>query len=476
MNPDLLLSRLLKGKYFPSRCFLNATKRSNPSWGWQSILHGRELLLQGLLWRLGAPSTLTIFERPWIPRYGFPSFPVLLRPGAQSHGILISSFISQGEWDVRRLSAFFDEESIRIILNIPLPRISQLDHPIWFFSSRGVYSTSSGYSLALRLRPVKKTPPSLTEPSCPALWGSIWDLQIQPKFRFFLWRLCHRILPTIEGLNSRGMSLPTTCPCCLRGPKTLEHFLFHCIVARRLMQTLNLDLESIPHSHPAVTWRFIQSARPLEGPHWVLAWWRLWKSRNWVVFEKFQKSIPALHRQFSLDVDNLSFLPAPLHSAPSVFPTRPTVWSPPRFPRLKINVDGAILASLGGACGLVVRDYLGGLLFATGISYPGITNPFLLELLAVRDACVLCRNLGWREVDIEGDATEVLRVVSGRLLLSRDGGSIISDICSLLDSLPLIKLQVVPRQANMTAHYVARQALRSLPSRGVVNLTAWVCP
>ncbi|CAN1127287.1 Uncharacterized mitochondrial protein AtMg00310 [Linum perenne] len=32
-EPDLLLSRLLKGRYFPSQCFLNATKLWNPSWG-----------------------------------------------------------------------------------------------------------------------------------------------------------------------------------------------------------------------------------------------------------------------------------------------------------------------------------------------------------------------------------------------------------------------------------------------------------
>ncbi|CAN1181432.1 hypothetical protein LINPERHAP2_LOCUS35387 [Linum perenne] len=34
MEPELLLSRMLKGKYFPSQCFLNASERSNPSWGW----------------------------------------------------------------------------------------------------------------------------------------------------------------------------------------------------------------------------------------------------------------------------------------------------------------------------------------------------------------------------------------------------------------------------------------------------------
>ncbi|CAN1146274.1 hypothetical protein LINPERHAP2_LOCUS15157, partial [Linum perenne] len=349
------------------------------------------------------------------------------------------------------------------------------DHPIWFYSASGEYSTSSGYSLALRLRPPKKKPPSLATPSCPFLWRSVWDLNIQPKLRFFLWRLCHRILPTIEGLNSRGMSLPTTCPCCLRGPETLEHLLFHCVIARRFLRTANLELDSIPHTHPAITWRYIINHRPLEGPRWVIAWWRLWKSRNWVVFEKFQSSFPAPHRQFSLDIDNLSLLSAVLPPPPLPRPTRSTVWSPPPYPRLKINVDGALSDGLGGASGLVVRDSVGGLLFATGISYPGITNPFLVELLAVREACFLCRDMGWSQVDIEGDATEVTRVVSSRLLLSRDGGSLVADICRLLDSLPQVQLLAVPRQANMTAHYVARHALRSLPSRRVVNLTAWVC-
>ncbi|CAN1773316.1 hypothetical protein LINPERHAP1_LOCUS12455 [Linum perenne] len=61
---------------------------------------------------------------------------------------------------------------------------------------------------------------------------------------------------------------------------------------------------------------------------------------------------------------------------------------------------------------------------------------------------------------------EVLRVVSSRLFLSRDGGSLVADICSLLSSLPQLRLLAVPRQANMTVHYVARHALRSLPSRG----------
>ncbi|CAN1779954.1 hypothetical protein LINPERHAP1_LOCUS14938, partial [Linum perenne] len=72
-----------------------------------------------------------------------------------------------------------------------------------------------------------------------------------------------------------------------------------------------------------------------------------------------------------------SFLPAPLRPASQPLPSRSTVWTPPPFPKFKINVDGALSAGLGGASGLVVQDHLGGLLFAT--------------------------------VDIEGDATEVMR-------------------------------------------------------------------
>ncbi|CAN1173839.1 hypothetical protein LINPERPRIM_LOCUS9519, partial [Linum perenne] len=65
---------------------------------------------------------------------------------------------------------------------------------------------------------------------------------------------------------------------------------------------------------------------------------------------------------------------------------------------------------------------------------------------AVRDAFVLCRDMGWSDVDIEGDATEVRRVVSSRLFPAREGGSLIADICHLLDSQPFTRLLTVRRQ------------------------------
>ncbi|CAN1188768.1 Uncharacterized mitochondrial protein AtMg00310 [Linum perenne] len=53
-NPELFLSRVLKSVYFPSESSLTASGRARPSWGWQIIIHGRNLLLHGLRWQVGS--------------------------------------------------------------------------------------------------------------------------------------------------------------------------------------------------------------------------------------------------------------------------------------------------------------------------------------------------------------------------------------------------------------------------------------
>lgn len=59
-DPDSLISRLLKARYFPRSDFLNASVGFNPSYSWRSILKGREVLAKGLLWSIGNGSEVLI--------------------------------------------------------------------------------------------------------------------------------------------------------------------------------------------------------------------------------------------------------------------------------------------------------------------------------------------------------------------------------------------------------------------------------
>jgi hypothetical protein len=45
---DSLCTRVLKGRYFPDTDFWNAPKPCSSSYTWRSILHGHDLLVQGI--------------------------------------------------------------------------------------------------------------------------------------------------------------------------------------------------------------------------------------------------------------------------------------------------------------------------------------------------------------------------------------------------------------------------------------------
>ncbi|KAF2304673.1 hypothetical protein GH714_037383 [Hevea brasiliensis] len=71
-TPEALWVKVLKGVYFPSSDFLRAGKRKNPSWGWKSLLEGREALSKELRWNVVGPSFLDAWSEPLIP--SLPSF------------------------------------------------------------------------------------------------------------------------------------------------------------------------------------------------------------------------------------------------------------------------------------------------------------------------------------------------------------------------------------------------------------------
>lgn len=66
-NPNYLLARTLKARYFKDSDFLNSSMGSFPSFTRQSIWVARGLLLKGLGWRIGNGQKVSIWDDVWIP-------------------------------------------------------------------------------------------------------------------------------------------------------------------------------------------------------------------------------------------------------------------------------------------------------------------------------------------------------------------------------------------------------------------------
>ena len=65
-NPGSLTSRLFKAKYFADSDFLSSKLGHNPSFIWQSICEAKQLLRDGLRWRIGNSDNIHISGQPWL--------------------------------------------------------------------------------------------------------------------------------------------------------------------------------------------------------------------------------------------------------------------------------------------------------------------------------------------------------------------------------------------------------------------------
>ncbi|CAN1849813.1 Uncharacterized mitochondrial protein AtMg00310 [Linum perenne] len=126
-NPDLLLARIYKGRYFPNSSLMQAGKGSNPSWGWRGILKGREIIKVGHRWQVGDGMQISHFLDQWIPTFP-PSTPILsMKESILDIPFSVAGFINNGKWNHNKLNSIFSDDSIDKILSIPIPRRQVMD-------------------------------------------------------------------------------------------------------------------------------------------------------------------------------------------------------------------------------------------------------------------------------------------------------------------------------------------------------------
>ncbi|CAN1746099.1 Uncharacterized mitochondrial protein AtMg00310 [Linum perenne] len=296
-NPDLLLAKIYEVKYFPNSTLMQAGKGSNPSWGWRGILKGREIIKIEYRWQVGDGRQINPFLDHWIPSFP-PSAPLLnMRDPITDIPFSVAGFIDNGIWDHNKLKSIFSEDSVNQILSIPIPRRQVMDKLIWQFAASGDYSVHSGYEVAKKIfaEPPQFEPIDVVDSK---VWKGIWKIEIQPKFHFFLWRILQRSLPVRAELFYRGLDIPTLCPVCWDEEETIDHLFFDCILAIKVAKVCNLPIQNYKGPSFVYAWRRLSREHMSLRVSFILFWWRLWKSRNLIVFKFIQDSLEKISEQF----------------------------------------------------------------------------------------------------------------------------------------------------------------------------------
>ena len=117
-QPESLVARFLKSRYFPQGSFISATVGNRPSFAWRSLLFGRDLLKQGLKKEIGNGRDTRVWldkwiddpvegmRAPWIKNYSF------------DVNLVVSSLIDpvSQRWNLPALHKIFVPGDIELII------------------------------------------------------------------------------------------------------------------------------------------------------------------------------------------------------------------------------------------------------------------------------------------------------------------------------------------------------------------------
>lgn len=240
---ESLAYRMLKARYFRDGSMVTATRGSQPSYGWNSLRFGCELLKEGLQVSIGNGNSTKIGKDPWLPLIP-PRQPHLL-PGVDPE-LPVSLLINQTtqQWDDGKLAALIEPGDIQIVRKIYLPSRPIQDSVIWSHTNNGVYTVKSGYWSAVKNNtdPESPKPPLATHPD---IATKIWKLKIVPKLKHFLWRIASRAIGVAENLRRRNINVNPYCARCCTELESSDHVLFSCPQAEEVWRGTQIPINIV---------------------------------------------------------------------------------------------------------------------------------------------------------------------------------------------------------------------------------------
>jgi len=331
----------------------------------------------------------------------------------------VKEFITPAKhWDTFKLSQYVPNDVIQLIQRILLPLTDVADSFCWGYSGSGEFTTKSATSKAHDILSKE-----------PSFWKFhwLWNLDVMPKIKIFLWQLCHNALPSKGTLLRRGIQIDPLCLACNKDIEDTDHIFLHCPVAQKVWD-LAVPHQWIPSSSFAHQGPSLREGLHLlaqnQSPHLtrvVLLLWSIWKSHNALLFNR-ESTTPMgtllrakrswaewrLRTSSSTLTSTISSSSPPhTHQVPKV--PQFIGWKLPHGGFIKINFDGT-KSTAGAATRFVLRSWKGGFIQA-GTCFLEHASILVAEATVMRDGIRSALQAGFHQVEVEGDNRIVLQAV-----------------------------------------------------------------
>ncbi|CAA0406188.1 unnamed protein product [Arabidopsis thaliana] len=382
-EPNSLVSQIFKSRYYLNTDFLNASKGTRPSYAWQSILYGRDLLIKGLKKRIGNGENTFV----WVDKWLFDG--QNKRPNQIQVMVDIELKVSHlidpisKTWNLPIMRKLFPWEDINLIRE-QRPLVSREDFYCWSGTISGSYTVKSGYDLISRNIHQEIFKEAEANPSVNPLYDSIWHLFTAPKIKTFLWKVLKGAVAVEDRLRTRGIRIYDGCLMCKEENETINHILFQCPLARQVwaLSLLQSPVNGYGSSIFANMDHVLHYCQSLSlnnnvrfGSPWII--WVLWKHRNKLLFEGVASLTQSIVAKAYEDCNQ--WLKA--QQGESSKNKGVSRWLPPPVNELKCNIGVAWSkqTQISGAS-WVVRDDMGKVLLHSRRSYSQVHSLFQAKL------------------------------------------------------------------------------------------------
>lgn len=384
------------------------------------------------------------------------------------------------QWNERKLQSLVSGADCDAILSIPISVADKDDTLIWHHDSKGCYKVKSRYHEAVNQAHLGSNLSSSSMCWSEKEWRFVWNLNLPPKLKHFVWRIYHNALATCQNLFSKRCANTACCPLCLTAPESIEHLLFDCDWSKRVWFGCNLGLRCDDLGSLSVRDWFGNCFTSLGTSSWgksvicSMIWvaWTIWKGRNDHLFNRCLVDPAGVIRKAKHNeaefLATCTVTTTPVLAVTGVNNTG-SAWVPPPRGKWKFNCDAAFDLRQGtGAVAVLLRDHLG-ILVDGMVCKVRVRSVAQGELLAVRHACLMAGALNLAAVDIESDCKSVIHLCVSEGVPPWELLALLNDVRSMATSRQLNFLWC-PRMGNRAAHWVASAYLHnSLPTDWVAQ-------